>query len=71
MAVILKRDTTGKKCWLCGRGIDNAEAAIVSTGVRDVLFMHPLCAQSLSQQIFRDLSQLADLGIEVTDELDL
>lgn len=68
MAVILKRDTTGKKCWLCGREIGNAgndEVAIVSIGARDVLYMHPLCAQSLSQQILRDLSQLDDLGFVI------
>jgi len=71
MAVILKRDTTGKKCWACGREIGNTgndEVAIVSTGARDVLYMHPACAQSLSQQILRDLSQLDDLGFVIEED---
>jgi len=71
MAVILKRGTTGKKCWICGRETDDDEATIVSTGARDIQYMHPYCAQFLSRQILRDLSQLTDLGFQVTDELDL
>jgi len=71
MAVILKKDTTGKKCWACGREIGNTgndEVVIVSTGARDVLYMHPACAQSLSQQILRDLSQLDDLGFVIEED---
>ncbi len=71
MAVILKRDTTGKKCWACGREIGNMgndEATIVSIGARDVLYIHPACAQSLSQQILKDLSQLGDLGFVIEED---
>jgi hypothetical protein len=71
MAVILKKDTTGKKCWACEREIYSTgkdEVAIVSTGARDVLYMHPACAQSLSQQILRDLSQLDDLGLVIEED---
>lgn len=71
MAVILKRDTTGKKCWACGREIGNMgndEATIVSIGARDVLYIHPACAQSLSQQILKDLSQLGDLGFVIKED---
>ena len=71
MAVILKRDTTGKKCWACGREIGNTgndDVAIVSTGARDVLYMHPACAQSMSWQLLRDLAQLVDLGYELENE---
>ena len=71
MAVILKGATTDKKCWICGRKMDDDEAAVVSTGARDIQYMHPYCAQFLSQQILRDLSQLTDLGFQVTDELDI
>lgn len=71
MAVILKRDITGKKCWACGREISNTgndEATIVSIGARDVLYIHPACAQSLSQQILKDLSQLGDLGFVIEED---
>lgn len=71
MAVILKRDTTGKKCWACGREIGNTgndEVAIVSPGARDVLYIHPACAQSLAQQLLRDLSQLVDLGFVIEED---
>jgi len=71
MAIILKRDTTSKKCWACGKDIsnlENDEVAIVSTGARDMLYMHPSCAKSISQQLLRDLAQLIDLGYEVEDE---
>lgn len=71
MALILKRDTTGKRCWMCGREIDGNEAAIVSTGAIDIVYTHPNCAQFLSQQILRDLSQLTDLGFQITGELDI
>ena len=70
MAIIMKRDNTGKKCWMCGREIDRSEVAIVSTGARDMLYMHPYCAESLSRRILGDLSQLADLGFEISDGLE-
>ena len=70
VAVIVKQDTTGKKCWACGIEVGNMandEAVIVSIGARDVLYMHPNCAKSISQQLLRDLAQLIDLGYEVED----
>ena len=71
MAIVIKKDTSGKKCWMCGRQIEDNEAGIVSTGARDMLYMHPCCAQSLSRRILGDLSQLADLGFEIGDEVEL
>lgn len=71
MVVILKQDTTGKMCWACGMEIGNIandKAVIVSTGARDMLYMHPACAQSLSQQILKDLSQLGDLGFVIEED---
>jgi len=43
MAIVIKRDTSGKKCWMCGREIEGNEASIVSTGARDILYMHSYC----------------------------
>lgn len=71
MAIVIKRDTSGKKCWMCGREIEGNEASIVSTGARDILYMHSYCAQSLSRRILGDLSQLADLGFEIGDGIEL
>jgi hypothetical protein len=68
MAILLKGDITGKRCWTCGKSLDHDEVAIVSIGARDVLYMHPACAQSLSQQLLRDLSQLDDLGFVIEED---
>jgi len=69
MAIIMKREINRKRCWLCGLKLDE-KAAIVYIGDSDILYIHPPCAQTLSQQIMRDLSQLIDFGFNV-DELDV
>ena len=68
MALIVNKVMSGKKCWACGQEIGSDEAVIVSTGARDVVYMHPSCAKSISQQLLRDIAQLIDLGYELEDE---
>jgi len=68
MALILNRDVSGKRCWACGREIGSDEVTIVSTGARDIMYMHSNCAQSVSRQLLRDLAELVDLGYELEDE---
>ncbi len=68
MALILQQDRTGKRCWGCGLEIAGSEGVIVSAGARDILYIHPTCAQSLGQQLFRDLGQLGDLGYELVPQ---
>jgi len=68
MALILRDNVSGKKCWACGLEIRGDEAVIIATGARDLLYMHPSCAKSISQQLFKDIAQLIDLGYELEDE---
>ena len=71
MALLICQDATGRRCWVCGSKIEIIEesgAYMALTGARDVLYVHLACAQSLGQQIFRDLGQLNDLGIVIEKE---
>lgn len=71
MAVILKQDVSGRRCWACGvgvEGIGEGKALIICAGTRDVIYLHPTCAQSLGQQLFRDLAQLGDLGLNIEED---
>ena len=69
MAIIMKKYIAGRRCWLCGLEVDE-KATITYVGDSDILYLHPPCAQTLSQQIMRDLSQLIDFGFNI-DELDV
>jgi len=69
MAIIMKKDIARKRCWLCGLELDE-KATITYFGDRDIFYLHPPCAQTLSQQIMRDLSQLIDFGFNI-DELEV
>jgi hypothetical protein len=71
MAVILKQDVSGRRCWACGVDVEDigeGKAVIVCAGTRDVVYLHPICAQSLGQQIFRDLGQLGDFGFDIEQD---
>lgn len=67
MALILNKNVSGKRCWACAQEIRSDEVTIVCTGASEVMYMHQSCAQSISQQLLRDLAQLADLcyGLEM------
>ena len=65
MALILKATVSGKRCWACAQEMSSDDAAVVCVGASEVMYMHPNCAQSISQQMLRDLSQLVDLGYEL------
>ena len=68
MALILNKVMSGKRCWACRRQIEDSEAAILTTGGTDVIYLHPNCAKCISQQLLRDLAQLIDLGYGIKDE---
>jgi len=68
MALILNKVMSGKRCWACGMEIMGDKPAIMATGASDVVYMHSDCANSISQQLLRDISQLIDLGYENEDE---
>jgi len=68
MALVLNGEVGGKRCWACGRETGTSAATVVSTGARDVMYMHPKCAESIGRQLLRDLAQLADLGYELEEQ---
>lgn len=67
MALILKKEIGGKKCWACGFVIENAKPAVTLTAAMEIAYLHPNCARSIAQQLLRDIAQLIDLGYEVEE----
>jgi len=65
MALLIKEEIGCKQCWVCGKEIKNNEASILLTIEDEVVSLHPLCARSVSLDLLKDLSTLANLGYEI------
>ncbi len=62
MAILLNKVMSGKRCWACGREVVENDVCLVTMGAKDIIYMHSKCAQSVSQELLKDISQLVDLG---------
>ena len=65
MAVLIKEEIGCKQCLICGKKINDCEASILLKVGDEIVSLHPICARSISLDLLRDLSTLANLGYEV------